>query len=58
MRCPVSPSIGHGWRGLALVTVLLAGACGQPPTPAATPGTPGDIRSLPAPGHSPATANS
>ena len=22
MRCPVSPSIGHGWRGLALVTVL------------------------------------
>ncbi len=38
MRCPVSPSIGHCWRGLALVMVLLAGACGQPPPPAAAPG--------------------
>ena len=46
MRCPVSPSIGHCRRGLALVTVLLAGACGQPPPPAATPATPGEARTF------------
>jgi hypothetical protein len=46
MRCPVSPSIGHCWRGLALVTVLLAGACGQPPPPAAAPATPGEARTF------------
>lgn len=43
MRCRNSLSLGHCWRGLALVTVLLAGACGQPPPPAA-PATSGEIR--------------
>ena len=46
MRCPVSPSIGHCWRGLAFVAVLLAGACGQPPPPAAAPATPGEARTF------------
>lgn len=46
MHCPVSPSIGQSWRVLTLVTVLLAGACGQPPTPPAVPATPGDIRTF------------
>ncbi len=46
MRCPVSLSIGHCWRGLALVTVLLAGACGRPPPPAAAPAAPGEARTF------------
>ena len=46
MRYPVSTLTGHCRRGLALVTVLLAGACGQPPTPAAAPATAGEIRNF------------
>ena len=46
MRCPVSPSIGHRWRRLGLVTALLAGACGQPLTPPVVPATSGDIRTF------------
>ncbi len=46
MRCPVGRSIGHCWRGLALVTLVIAGACGQSPTPPATPPALGEIRNF------------
>lgn len=44
MRVQDSRSIAHCRRRLALVTALLAGACGQPPTPATAPGATGEIR--------------
>ncbi len=43
MPSPVGASIGRCWRGLALLTVLLAGACGEP-TPPAPPATAGEVR--------------
>ena len=46
MLYPVGTSTGHCRRGLALLTVLLAGACGQPPTPAAAPTRAGEVRNF------------
>ena len=46
MPYPVGTSTGYCRRGLALVTVLLAGACGQPPTPVAAPATAGEVRNF------------